>query len=82
MIQTNWSCREHDEVSEARSDVFWSPENEEEGMFWRWDSDDDKVDEIAIFDSICCSSLRGFLLDGRKKRLYSPKFVRMHFKRL
>jgi len=62
------SVRDDDEISEARSNVVWSPENEEEKDRF-WNSDDDKVlvDRIKTFDSICCSPLHGLLLDERKK---------------
>jgi hypothetical protein len=60
--------RDDDEISEGRSNVVWSPKNEEE-KYRFWSPDDDKVlvYRIKTFDSICCSPLHGLLLDERKK---------------
>jgi hypothetical protein len=64
--------REDPEVSETRPRVVASTEHKEEEWSRFWESDDgdedngDK-DEVTTLDSVCCSSLRGFLLKESKK---------------
>ncbi len=59
-------------MSETRPHVIASPEHKEEEWSRFWDSDDgdegngDK-DEVTTSHSVCCSSLRGFLLEERKR---------------
>ncbi len=66
--------REDDEMSETRPHVVALPEHKEEEWSRIWDSDDDEEDdgdkdEVTTFDSVCCWSLRGFLLEERKRTL-------------
>jgi hypothetical protein len=77
--------REDHEVSETRSHVVASSEHKEEEWSRVWESDDgdedngDK-DEVTTFDSVCCSSLSGFLLEERKNDFIVPNLSRFVFR--
>ncbi len=59
------AVRDDGEVTKPKSDITWLSEDEE-GRFWNSSVDYDD-DEPITFNSIACSSVRGFFSNERKK---------------
>jgi hypothetical protein len=73
LIQTNQVCERRRWNVRSKIKCSLITRQWRRKTFWNWDDGKILIDGTKTFDSICCSSLRGFLLDERKKDSKVPR---------